>query len=101
MHETLEGGFDIKIPLIPEMKKYNSFKLIYMNDDMTPGEEVILTVEGDFLVGTLPHLSNYSLVANVVDNSSNPKTFDDIYTWIGLLMASLLGIIITVKKAKN
>ncbi len=99
IHEPLMGKFNIKIKLTPEMKKFNSFKLIYMNDDMSLGEEIELSIVGDYLVGTLDHLSNYSLIGNTV---SNPKTGDNIMNFVLMLLVSILGIggIIYLKKNK-
>ena len=99
IHEPLIGKFNIKIKLTPEMKKFNSFKLIYMNDDMSLGEEIELSIVGDYLVGTLDHLSNYSLIGNTV---SNPKTGDNIMNFVLMILVSILGIggIIYLKKNK-
>ena len=87
-----EGPFNIKIKITDDMKKYNSFKLIYVKDDFTLGETIELKVEGDYLVGTLPHLSTYTLVGNNVESSSNPTTGDKIYMWIGMLIISVIGL---------
>ncbi len=70
-----------------------------MNDDMSLGEEIELSIVGDYLVGTLDHLSNYSLIGNTV---SNPKTGDNIMNFVLMLLVSILGIggIIYLKKNK-
>ncbi len=90
--ETLGGNIKIKIKLTEEMKKYNKFRLIYFKDDFTTEKPIELKVEGDYLVGELEHLSNYALVGSVVENSSNPKTNDNINIWIGMFIISALGL---------
>lgn len=117
------GQVRIKLRLTDEMKKYKSFKLVYLTTDnndnivLDEDEAHTLTVEGDFLVGTLPHLSAYVLVGNNNDNtntstatatktnnSKNPLTLDNIYLWIGLLLISVIGLTIggiAAKKIKN
>ena len=44
--EKTKGPFKIKIKLTEEMKKYNSFKLIYFTEDITAGDSIELTKEG-------------------------------------------------------
>ena len=97
--EIKEGPFKIRIKITEEMKKYNSFKLIYFTEDNTAGDITELTKEGDYLVGTLPHLSNYALVGNV--KTENPKTGDNIYKWLGISVISLLGISLVITNTKK
>ena len=93
-HSIVDGPFKIKIKLTEEMKKYNTFKLIYLNDEFEAKDVVILTVEGDYLVGELSHLSIYTLVGSTETGlPDNPKTFDDIITWFIVLIISIISII--------
>ena len=94
------GPFNIKIKMTDEMKEFNSFKLLYIdiNDNFKIEKTVVLKVENGYLVGTLPHLSNYVLVGN---NVSNPQTLDNIYIWIITLFISVIGLSITTKKIKK
>lgn len=100
-----EGPFNIKIKMTEEMKKFNSFKIIYVDTDnnfrtQTPIE---LKVNGDYLEGTLEHLSTYAVVGNVVEETtpasdtttgtSNPKTGDNLMFYIAVLGFSALGIV--------
>ena len=66
-----EGPFNIKIKMTDEMKKYDIFKIVYMDveDNFATESPITLTQEGGYLVGTLEHLSTYALV---VEKSSNP-----------------------------
>lgn len=103
-NEKHSGNFDIKIKLTDEMKKYKSFKMIYLKDDFTTETPVELKLVDGYLVGTLPHLSAYVLVGNT--NVNSPATGDNIYIWIATLFISIIGLIFTVvtaikiKKAK-
>lgn len=101
-----EGKFQIKIKMTDEMKKYSSFKLINLNEeDNTKGEKVDLKVEGDYLVGELPHLSVYVLVGEEnKEEKKNPNTSDTIKTSFIILTISTIGILGTrtyIKKQYN
>ena len=98
------GPFKIKIKMTEEMKKYNSFKILYVDvdEEITIEKSITLKIEDGYLVGTLPHLSNYALMGSIV--TDNPKTLDNIYVWIITLMISFVGLtVVTVftKKLKN
>jgi len=93
-----DGPFDIKIKLTEEMKKYNTFKMFYVNDEFSLEDQIDLTIQGDYLVGVLPHLSTYTLVgSNVSSNSvvsNNPQTLDTIYIWVSMLLLAFIGLLI-------
>lgn len=86
-----EGPFKIKIKITDAMKKYNTFKLVYLKNDFTTGEVINLTVDGDYLVGTIPHLSTYILAGS---KANNPGTGDNIMSYILMLGLSVIGITI-------
>jgi len=100
-----EGPFNIKIKMTDEMKKYNSFKIIFVGDDLNLDDAITLTVDGDYLVGTLNHLSTYALTGSYVEPTSNPSTGDNINKWFRMLSISTFGLAIvtitTTKKKKN
>ncbi len=85
-----EGPFKVKIKITDDMKKYNTFKLVYLKNDFTLGETITLTVDGDYLVGTIPHLSTYMLTGN---NTTSPKTGDNLLNNIILLGVSIVGLL--------
>lgn len=100
VHES-PSKFNIKIKMTDEMKNYNTFKIVYVDMDdegnMSTENPINLKVEGDYLVGTLDHLSTYALTGSYVAPSSssttdNPQTGDNIYIWIGMLLISALGL---------
>ena len=85
------GQVRIKIKLTDEMKKYKSFKFIYIDDQdgFKAKETADFTIEGDYIVGTLPHLSAYALVG--VNDTANPNTGDNIISYIITLIISIIG----------
>ena len=106
-HLIHDGPFEIKIKITDEMKKYNTFKIIYveMDEELILGDPITLTVDGDYLVGTLDHLSTYALTGEYIEpKKDNPQTGDNIYRWIGILGISGLGLSIgttIIKKNKK
>ena len=96
-------GTKFKLKLTDEMKKYNSFKFIYIDDEnnFKVADIVDFKIEGDYLVGTLPHLSIYALVGNVVEETNNPKTEDSINKDIIMLSLSLVGLFSSITYVKR
>ena len=90
-HEIHDGPIKIKIKLTEEMKKYDSFMLMYFDEEFKNEDPIELKVEGDYLVGTLPHLSAYALVGNS-KLPDVPKTGDNIYTWVIIMLVSLISL---------
>lgn len=88
-NEVEKGPFSLKLKITDKMEGYDSFKLIYLKDDFTLGEVTKLDKQGNYLVGTLEHLSTYVLVGE--KSSDNPQTGDNIYLWISTLVISLIG----------
>lgn len=108
-----DGPFEIKIKLTDEMKGYDNYKLIYINDEEagpTTEEPIILTIEGGFLVGTLPHLSSYVLVgSNNTPAAPDTGTFSQISEAVAaifpiasfLILLSLIVTLAAVRKTKR
>ncbi len=88
-----EGPFKIKIKMTDEMKKYNTFKIIYVDieNNFDIENPITLTVEGDYLVGTLDHLSTYTITGSYVEEPVNPQTGDLMEVWKNMLLLSILG----------
>ena len=89
-HAITEGPFEIKIKITDKIKKYNTFNLVYLNDEMEVGEVIELKKDGDYLVGTLKHLSNYLLGGSIKNIPDVPKTGDNISTWIMVFIISVI-----------
>ena len=89
-----DGPLTIKIKLTDEMKKYKTLKLIYVDDGngFSTQTPITLTVEGDYAVGTLKHLSFY-VMTGVSEEASNPKTNDNIMFYVTLLGISTIGLL--------
>ena len=99
-----DGKTEIKLKITDDLKGYNTFKLIYLDDEngFVVKEVVDLKIDGEYLDGILPHLSAYALVADNVEETSNPKTGDSgITLWVSLMLISTLGIIVTRNISKK
>lgn len=93
-HPLEQASFTLKIKMTDKMKKYNTFKLFYVNEDFGVESPITLEKDGDFLVAHLNHLSLYTLVGS---NTSNvPGTGDNIFTWVILSIMSFIGIVLTI-----
>lgn len=90
-----EGPFNIKIKMTDEMKKYDIFKIVYMDveDNFATESPITLTRDGEYLVGTLEHLSTYALVGS--NTPSSPQTGDNsnLGLWVFLLVLSSCSMI--------
>jgi len=100
-----EGPFNIKIKMTDEMKKYDIFKIIYVDteDNFATEAPITLTRDGEYLVGTLEHLSTYALVGS--NTPSSPQTGDNsnLGLWVFLLVlssCSMIALIVIDKKKK-
>lgn len=99
------GQVKFKLKMTEEMKKYKSFKFIYMDSDnnFKVGDIADFTIEGDYIVGTLPHLSAYALVGITEEESkgTNPPTGDNIYLYFSLLGLAAVSTLYVKKKMYN
>lgn len=94
--EKKDGPFTFRIKYTEEMKKYNTFELINIVNNKKTNDIVKMKVEGDYLVGELPHLSDYALVGRKTDN---PGTGVTKYTVPGVaLLLTTFGIYALYKK---
>lgn len=114
-----EGPFNIKIKMTDEMKKYDIFKIVYIDveDNLATESPITLTQEGGYLVGTLEHLSTYALVGDNAPGENDapadsdtsaptsPQTGDNsnLGLWVFLLVlscCSMIALIVIDKKKK-
>lgn len=94
--EKTDGTFTFRIKYTEEMKKYNTFELINIVNNKKTNDIVKMKVEGDYLVGELPHLSDYALVGRKTDN---PGTGVTKYTVPGVaLLLTTFGVYALYKK---
>ena len=86
-----------KMKLTDEMKKYNTFKFLFLDDNNNFEIKEVhdVKIEGDFLVVELDHLSAYALVGSNVEanNTLNPTTGDKIILYAIMLGISIIGLI--------
>ena len=99
----------IRIKMTDAMKKYNTFKLVYLDDANNFKvseviEDISVDEENNELVIPLKHLSAYALVGSNVEKTeegssenASPKTGDTIAIWISLMAISTIGMIVTFK----
>lgn len=83
------GKFTIKLKLTDEMKKFNSFKVVYLDDQYELVDILSANVDGDYLVFETTHLSKYGVLGY---NVENPNTGDNILLSILLLSLSVIGL---------
>ena len=98
-----DGPFTVKIKMTDELKKYNSFKMYYVKDDFTLDSEAMefnVSEDGNYLIGTLKHLSPYVLVGKTV-SATNPQTGDNIGLYVTMLVVSSIGLGATIVIAKK
>ena len=114
-----EGPFYIKIKMTDEMKKYDIFKIVYIDveDNFATESPITLTQEGGYLVGTLEHLSTYALVGDNAPGENDapadsdtsaptsPQTGDNsnLGLWVFLLVlssCSMIALLVIDKKKK-
>ena len=98
----------IRIKITDKMKEYDSFKLVYLDDEngFAVSEIVDFEVDKDNneIVANLKHLSAYALIGEKTEsssNKSNPKTGDSIAFDIVILIISITGLIYTIVSNKN
>ena len=92
----VEGGFKIRIKITDDIKGYDVYSLVYVDDNFGTEDPIYLTVNGDYLEGVLPHLSAYTLMGdnNPVQNKiANPNTGDNIMFYVSLLGISTIGLL--------
>ena len=89
-------GLTFKILMTDEMKKYNTFKLIYVDENNNFVVQEIRdavgteTIDGkEYLVFKLNHLSPYALVGS---NTNNPATADKVVYYIIMLSICVIGL---------
>lgn len=103
--ESVAGGFTFRIKMTDEMKKYDAFKYIAIENfatNATKGTAVEATIDGEYLTGTLPRLGYFALVGSN-KTVENPKTGVATYGTAGIIALIALGgsYMIFKKKMSN
>lgn len=100
--ESISGGFTFRIKMTDEMKKYDTFKYVTIENfvtNATKGTTVEATIDGEYLTGTLPKLGYFALVGSNT-TVENPKTGVTTYGTAGLIAIIALGGAYMVCKKK-
>ena len=90
----------IRIAIPEELKGYNKYEVVYISNDEIK-ETIPATIEDGYIVFETTHLSEYGIIAKNVENNekavltnetSNPKTADNIMLDVMLFVISIVGI---------
>ena len=90
----------IRIAIPEELKGYNKYEVVYISNDEIK-ETIPATIEDGYIVFEATHLSEYGIIAKNVENNekavltnetSNPKTADNIMLDVMLFVISIVGI---------
>ena len=85
----------IRIALPEDLKGYKKYEVVYiLNDEIK--ETIPATIEDGYIVFETSHLSQYGIVATekaTSTNVENPKTGDNIISYVVVSVLSLLGLI--------
>ncbi len=114
-----KGPFKLKLKLNDDMKKYKKFYMIYISDNNKEEEPIEFTRDGDYVEGTLNHLSEYILVGKLEEEVKqeeheeqevpketkeeihNPTTIDKISFYIITLIVIIISVIIIRQRMKH
>lgn len=102
-----EGKFTIAIAIAEDMQKYDTYKVVYIDDNGKIAETLDAKLVDGKVVFTTSHLSTYGVVGynNVTETPAetkpeeNPSTSDiNLALIIGAILISVVGVVITSKK---
>lgn len=106
-----KGNYRISIP-IPDYLIDKELVVYYISDDNTY-EEYPVSIENEYAVFTVDHLSTYiltqksepdeqdSIIAEENNQFNNPETVDELYLYIFALSISLVGLYLIIKQMKK
>ncbi len=72
--EIHNGPFDLKLELTDDIKGYDEYALSYVDPDaaeVVAEDPIPLTIDGGYLIGTVPHLSGYALLGSMTETEDN------------------------------
>ncbi len=104
---SLTGKFTITLPF-DKTQKFDTYKVIYVDDDGNIVEEIDPTIDDDMITFETTHLSTYGVVGynnapshREAENNNNPKTADGIALYIVLALLSASAGYVVIKKTKR
>ena len=117
-----KGPFKLRLKLKEDMKKYKKFYMIYVDDNNKEEDPIEFNRDGDYIEGSLPHLSDYILVGKTEEEVKeeekqeeeqeqqtkeekeeihNPVTIDKISFYIITLLIVVISSIIVANRMKH
>lgn len=97
-----EGKFTISISIPENMQKFDTYKVIYIDNDGKIVETLDAKLENGKVVFTTTHLSTYGVLGYNKVMEENPKTSDiNLAIIIGTIALASVGTIISLKKKNS
>ena len=99
VEELEDGNYTISIAIAESEQKFNTYKVVYFDEDGKLVETLDAKLENGKVVFTTTHLSTYGVLGynNVIEE--NPKTSDiNLPAMIGLILTALFGATFALKK---
>lgn len=98
--EMEDGKFTIAIAIPESMQKFDTYKVVYIDNDGKIVETLDAKLENGKVVFTTTHLSTYGVLGYNNVAEENPNTNDiNLLLLIGTILLGIAGIAITAKKA--
>ena len=85
------GSYLIKIKMTEDLKKYDNFSVVYIDESGKVAETLKAKIDGEYITFTTTHLSLYGVVG--LSDVENPQTYDSIITYLVIMISAILGII--------
>lgn len=94
-----EGKFTIAIAISEDMQKYDTYKVVYIDEDGKIAETLDAKLVDGKVVFTTSHLSTYGIVGYNNVSEKNPTTSDiNLALIVSAILISVVGVVITSKK---
>lgn len=102
-----DGSFEVRLPISDKFKGKDLIVYYVDNDDKV--EEIPVTIDEGYAIFKTNHFSVYTLAesktipddSKSVEDTKNPKTFDNIYLYIIILLVGLIGFVSGLLYLKN
>lgn len=99
VEELEDGNYTISIAIAESEQKFNTYKVVYFDEDGKLVETLDAKLENGKVVFTTTHLSTYGVIGYNTVAPENPKTSDiNLPAMIGLILTALLGATFALRK---
>lgn len=99
VEELEDGNYTISIAIAESEQKFNTYKVVYFDEDGKLVETLDAKLENGKVVFTTTHLSTYGVIGYNTVAPENPKTSDiNLPAMIGLILTALFGATFALKK---